>query len=302
MLKGLKRCLENPSYVFTALNRRGFFKWVPDSLYLKIVFKSRLGYSLNLKNPKTFNEKIQWQKLYGNLPRYTNLVDKYEVRKYVASTIGEEYLIPLLGVWDKFEDIDFSKLPNQFVLKCNHDCGSVIICTDKATFNVEEAKNKLTKFLKRNIYYPFREPQYKKIKPRIICEKYMVDESGTDLKDYKIFYFNGIPKIIQVHAGRFTDHKKNTYDMDWNYIPVSIGYATDSNMIIQRPGNLQEMLNLAQKLSENIPHVRVDLYSIRDKIYFGELTFTGGGGFQKFEPKEFDLKMGSWFELQKKKS
>jgi len=282
------------------LMARGFSKWIPDSLYLKQVFKLRLGYPLNLKNPKTFNEKIQWMKLYGDLQQYTNLVDKYEVRKYVANTIGEEYLIPLLGVWDKVEDIDFSKLPEQFVLKCNHDCGSVVICTDKAAFDVEKAKNKLKKCLKRNFYYRFREPQYKKIKPRIICEKYIVDESGNDLKDYKIFCFNEIPKIIEVIADRFTSQKINFYDTEWNYIAVSGKCSTDPNAI-DKPCNLQEMLGLAKKLSENIPHVRVDLYSINNRIYLGELTFTSAAGFRKFEPKEFDFEMGSWLELPRMK-
>jgi hypothetical protein len=295
MLKKLKKILKNPLHILEILRYRGFFNWVPDSLYLKILFRKKCGYSLDLKNPRTFNEKLQWLKLYGNLERYKDLVDKYEVRKYIAKTIGEKYLIPLIGVYDKFEDIDFNKLPEQFVLKCTHDSGSVVICKDKNNFDIEESKKKLKKYLKRNYYYGKREPQYKNIKPRIICEKYMVDESETELKDYKVFCFNGEPKIIQVHFDRFTNHKRNIYDTEWNYIPVSIGHPIYPN-VINKPSNLQEMLNLAKKMSENIPHVRVDFYSIHNKIYFGELTFIHMAGFLKFEPKEFDFEMGSWIK------
>jgi len=272
---------------------------LPDIILIKRMYRQSTSEKLNLKNPTSFNEKIQWLKLYGNLQKYTNLVDKYEVRKHVADTIGEEYLIPLLGVWDKAEDIDFSKLPEQFVLKCNHDCASVIICTDKASFDAETAKKKLNEHLTQNFYYGSREPQYKNIKPKIICEKYMVDESGAELKDYKFFCFNGEPKVIQVDFDRFTNHGRNLYDVEWCYIPVSILYPTDPSRVINRPSKLEKMLDLAKILSENIPHVRVDFYSIRDKIYFGELTFTHGSGYEKFEPKEFGLEMGSWIKLPK---
>jgi len=288
--------IKNPLLIFYRLGYRGFLNWLPDIVYLKIIFREKFGYSLDLKNPKTFNEKLQWLKLYGNLEKYTNLADKYEVRKYIAKTIGEEYLIPLLGVWDRVEDIDFAKLPDQFVLKCNHDYNSVVICKDKNNFDIEQSKKKLKKCLKRNFYYSNREPQYKNIKPKIICEKYMVDESETELKDYKIFCFNGEPKIVQVHFDRFTNHKKNSYDTEWNYIPVSHGHPTYPNTT-NKPSNLQEMLDLAKKMSENIPFVRVDLYSIHNKIYFGELTFIPGAGYLKIEPKEFDFEMGSWLEL-----
>jgi len=291
--------IKNPLLIFSYLGYRGFLNWLPDTIYLKIIFRAMCGYSLDLKNPRTFNEKIQWLKLYGNLEKYTDLVDKYEVRKYIAATIGEEYLIPLIGVWDRVEDIDFAKLPEQFVLKCNHDSGSVVICKDKNNFDIEKAKKKLKKCLKRNFYCSLREPQYKNIKQRIICEKYMVDESGTELKDYRIFCFNGMPKIIFVDRSILdkSTNVRNIYDIEWNYIPVSVAYPTDPNMMIDKPNNLQEMLNLAKKMSKNIPHVRVDFYSINDKTYFGELTFTHAAGYQKFEPKKFALEMGNWLEL-----
>ena len=298
MSKFIKKCKKNPLHIITALGIRGFLNWLPNSLRIKIIFRCELGYFLNLKNPKSFNEKIQWLKFYGDIQQYTHLVDKHEVRKYISDTIGENYLIPLLGIWDKFEEIDFSKLPEQFVLKCNHDCGSVVICTDKATFDIKKAKNKLNKCLKQNNYYSTLELQYKNIKPKIICEKYMKDESG-ELKDYKIFCFNGEPKIIQVNYGRFTDSKKNLYDIEWNYVPVAMTYPTDPNVIINKPNNLKEMLTLAKTLSKDYPFVRVDFYSIEGKTYFGELTFTPAMGLGKFEPEEFDFEMGSWLELLK---
>lgn len=266
-----------------------------------MMFRAYFGYSLDLKNPKTFNEKIQWLKLYGRLERYTDMADKYEVRRYIADIIGKEYLIPLIGIWNRFEDIDFEKLPNQFVLKCTHDSNSVIICKDKAIFDIDKAKDKLNKLLKYKFYRMFREPQYKNIKPRIICEEYMTDESGGELKDYKIFCFNGMPRIIFVYYDRFTNHKVNIYDAEWNYIPVSTAYPTDPNVIINKPSRLGEMLDLAETLSRGISLVRVDFYSIGDRIYFGELTFTPSAGFVKFEPKEFDFEMGGWLELPKEK-
>jgi hypothetical protein len=277
-------------------------RFMPDRMNCNWRHFIRFGKFVDFKNPKTFNEKIQWLKIYGNLQKYTNLADKYEVRKHIAKTIGEKYLIPMIGVWDKFEDIDFEKLPNQFVLKCTHDSGSVVICTDKTTFNIKETQNKLNKRLKRNFYDESREIQYKNIKPRIICEKYMVDECKTELSEYRIFCFNGMPKIIfrnnSIPPKIITS--RNIYDAEWNYIPASVGYPTDPNLIIAKPEKLDEMLDLAKILSKNIPHVRVDFYLIRNEIYFGELTFAHANGLQKFEPEEFALQMGKWIELSKK--
>ena len=280
--------------VFYALADSGFLNWISDKTLIKMQYKFKIGKNLDISSPKTFNEKIQWLKLYGNLQNYSHLVDKYEVRKYIAETIGEEYLIPLIGVWDRFDDIDFEELPNQFALKCTHDSGSVIICTNKSAFNIKETKNKLNKCLKRNFYYPTREPQYKNIKPRIIGEKYMVDESGIELMDYKIFCFNGEPKIIQVNYNRNIDHRLNFYDTEWNYISIQLKpHLTDPTKLIDKPNNLDKMLTLAKTLSKNYPFVRVDFYSINDKIYFGELTFTPNAGYKEFEPEEFGVQLGN---------
>ena len=200
----------------TALLRRV----VTDGLYIQCSYKWKTGKSLDLENPQSFNEKLQWLKLYDRREWYSSLVDKYEVRKFVEEKIGKDYLIPIIGVWDRFEDIDLEKLPKQFVLKCTHDSGGVIVCPDKEKFDFGKAQRNINKWLKRNYYHRSKEWPYKNVKPRIICEKYMADESGTQLKDYKVFCFNGEPKIIQVDFDRFKEHKKNMYDPQWNYVHI----------------------------------------------------------------------------------
>ena len=280
------------------LDRKRFIT-LPDKIYLKLLFKERTNNKLNLKKPLSFNEKLQWLKLNNRKDIYTKMVDKYEVKKYVSKIIGEEYIIPTLGIYDSFDEINFNKLPNQFVIKCTHDSGSTIICKDKSEFNIEKAKKKINKALKQNYYYGSREWPYKNVKPRIIIEQYMVDESGIELKDYKIFNFNGISRLIQVDFGRFKEHKRNFYDINWNYIKeLSIQYPTDQNTIIKKPENLEKMIELAQKLSQDIPHLRTDFYSINGKIYFGELTFYHGSGFEKFEPEDWNYKLGKWIDLK----
>ena len=200
-------------------------------------------------------------------------------------------------------EINFEKLPKKFVIKCTHDSGSTIVCKDKDKFDIKKAKKKINKALKFNYYYSGREWPYKNIKPRIIIEKYMVDESETELKDYKIFNFNGVSKIIQVDFGRFKEHKRNLYDTNWNYIKeLSIQYPTDPNTIIKRPENLEKMIELAQRLSQGIPHIRTDFYSINGKIYFGELTFYHGSGYEKFNPETWNKKLGDWIDLSNVKT
>jgi hypothetical protein len=255
------------------------------------------GEKLNLKEPKTFNEKIQWLKLHDRRQEYTQLVDKYEVKKIVAEKIGEQYIIPTLGVWNHFDEINFDALPNQFVLKCTHDSGSIVIVKDKAQLNKAEARKILEEGLGRNYYYSGREWPYKNVKPRIIAEKYMIDESGIELKDYKVFNFDGVPKFIQVDFGRFTEHKRNLYTLDWEYIDAAIKFPNDREEIIEKPEKLEEMLFLSKKLSYGMPHVRTDFYSINDRIYFGELTFYHGSGFEKFTPDRFGEVVGSYLKL-----
>ncbi len=293
----LKDAVQHPDKIITNLGRRGLLNWMSDEQYLKLLYKAALKKKLNLDNPQTFNEKLQWLKLHDRNPDYTKMVDKYEAKKYVASIIGEEYIIPTLGVYDKFDDIDFDKLPNQFVIKCTHDSGGLVICKDKNTLDIKAARKKISKCLKRNFYYFGREWPYKNVKPRIIIEKYMVDESNKELKDYKVFNFDGKPKIIQVDYDRFVEHKRNLYDKDWKYIEAAIQYPTNPEIKIEKPKNLTKMLELAKILSKDIPHVRTDFYSIEDKIYFGELTFYSESGLGKFSPKQFEKDMGEWLKL-----
>lgn len=292
----LKKVLKEPVlYLIYALGRilRGTI-WL-DKLYIMILYRYRMGRPLNLKNPRTYNEKLQWLKLYDRRKEHIPLVDKYRVREFVAETIGEEYLIPLLGVWDKFDDIDFTMLPRQFVLKCTHDSGGIVICKDKSTFDIEAARKKLTRCLKRNYFDNTREWQYKHVKPRIIAEKYMVDESGTGLKDYKFLCFHGVPKALLVVSNREISTKSDFFDLNFNQLPVRHHYENARN--IEKPQGFEEMVELAKKLSKGIIHVRTDFYDIHGKIYFGEMTFYQFGGFRRFEPQKYDRIFGSWIKL-----
>lgn len=272
-------------------------KIVPDSLYLKIKYKLIMGKKLNLNNPKTFNEKLQWLKIYDRNPKYTTLVDKYKVREYIKNEIGEEYLIPLLGVYNSFEEIDFDSLPNQFVLKPTHTSGDYFICKDKSKINYSLLKKQVDKWLKRKYYWLHREWPYKNVKPRIICEKFMVDESGVELKDYKFFCFDGIPKAMFVATDRGIDTRFDFFDMDFKRLPIVKNHYLNGRKEINKPVNFDKMVELAKMLSMGIPHVRVDFYNINGKIYFGELTFYHFSGFEKLEPEKYDEIFGNWIRL-----
>lgn len=272
--------------------------FLPDKLYLKICYRLKLHEKLNIKDPQKFNEKMQWLKLYNQNPQYTIMVDKYRVREYISEKIGEDYLIPLVGgPYTSVEEINFDKLPEQFVLKCNHDSGSVIICTDKTHFDISEAKKKLNYCLKHNFWYLGREWPYKNVEPCIIAEKYMVDESGSELKDYKIFNFNGEPELIQVDFDRFKQHKRNLYDTNWNMLDIIIEYPSDRERLLSKPKQLDKMLDLARMLSKDVPFLRTDFYSIGDKIFFGELTFFCESGFGKIAPVEYEVYLGNKIKL-----
>lgn len=297
------RTIKNPYRIFSSIGIRGWLNYIPDKTYLKIVYRGLMGEKLCLETPQKFNEKLQWLKLFDRNPEHTKLVDKYEVREYIAQVIGDEYLIPILGVYDNFDEINFNELPDQFVLKCTHDSGGIVICKDKLKINIEEVRNKMNRYLKRNYYQLWREWPYKNIKPKIICEKYMVDESGTELKDYKFMCFNGKAKCLFVCSNRNTPSglNVNIYDMDWNPMPFERRYPR-SNKILPKPKNFDLMVELAEKLSRNITFVRVDFYDIHDKVYFGELTLYPGSGFEEFIPKSYDYLLGSWLELPKDKN
>ena len=296
-LSKIKKVMNNPKLLVVYFGSKGYFKKIPDKEYLEILHQVRMGEILDLENPQTFNEKLQWLKLYDRKPEYNNMTDKIEVRKFVASKIGEEHLIPLLGVWDRFENINFEQLPEKFVLKCSHDSGSTVICDKNKGINYKKLNRFFNKKLKFDYYWASREWNYHGIRPRIIAEKYMVDDSGTELKDYKIFTFNGKAKIIQVDSGRFTNHTRNIYSTEWEFLDVKIKVSPNPNMKIKKPEKLDELLRFSEILAEGIPHVRVDFYVINDFIYFGELTFHHAGGQEKFEPKSFELQMGSWINL-----
>lgn len=269
---------------------------LPDELYLRVLFRLMTGKKLNLQSPETFGEKIQWLKLHDHNPDYKIMVDKYAVKEYVADKLGSKYIIPTLGVWDRVEDIDWDSLPNQFVLKCTHDSGGLVICKDKNKLDKREASKKLNSCLKKSFYKLYREWPYKDVPHRIIAEKYIEDESG-ELNDYKVFNFGGEPRMIQVDYNRFNGHLRNLYSPKWDRINATMGYPSDPSREFPKPEVLDELLELCKKLSVGIPHVRTDFYIVNNKIYFGEMTFYHSSGFQKITPKEFEKALGDWIIL-----
>lgn len=274
---------------------------IPDILYLKIKFYLRMGKYLDLSDPKTFNEKLQWLKLYGRRSIDTVLSDKYAVKQYISNVIGPEYVIPLLGVWDRFEDIDFNKLPNQFVLKCTHDSGGIVVCKDKNSLNKDAARKMLNHSLRTNFYVFSREKAYKDIPRRIIAEEYKEDSKTKELRDYKFFCFNGVPKIMFIATDRQkigVETKFDFFDMDFNHLPFTNGHP-NADILPDKPFRFEEMKSLAAKLSEGIPHVRVDFYEINGHVFFGEMTYSHWGGMTPFDPEEWDYLLGSWIELPK---
>lgn len=273
--------------------------FVNPEKYVPRMFYSRIGYKLNLKNPQTFSEKLQWMKLYDHNPLYTTLVDKYEVKKYVANKIGSQYIIPTLEVWDNVEDIDFNCLPNQFVLKCTHDSGGLVICKDKSKLNIKKAKKILRKSINRNFYYMGFEWPYKNVKPRIIAEKYMEDTKTKELRDYKFFCFNGEVKALFIATERQKegeDVKFDFFDADFNHLPFKQGHE-NARILPEKPLRFNDMKHLATLLSKGLPQVRVDFYEVDGNIYFGEMTFFHHGGWTRFEPGEWDTIFGKWITL-----
>lgn len=281
------------------LAARGVTNWIPDKLFIQLSYQFNMGKSLNLEHPQTYNEKLQWLKLYDRKPEYTKMVDKYAVRTYVSKRIGDEYLIPLLGVWNQPDEINYDKLPNQFVLKCNHDSGGVLICKDKSELDINAATKFLRKCLSRNFYYRAREWPYKNIKRKIIAEKYMVDESGYELKDYKFFCFNGKCRAVFIATDRGADTRFDFFDPEFHHLPIKCGHD-NAEKEIKKPASWELMIKLAEKLSEGIPQVRVDLYDVFGQVYFGELTFFHFGGKKPFYPEKWDYVFGSWIDLPDK--
>lgn len=289
---------QDPKKTFPALGRNGVFNWMPDKLYLQIMYYCETGKKLNLDNPVTFNEKLQWLKLYDRKPEYIIYADKFAIRDYIKQTIGEEYLIPLIDVYDRVEEIPWDELPDRFVLKCTHGSGCNIICTDKSKLNIEEAKTKLNKWMKYNYYYSGREWVYKKVPPRIICEEFISDTNETP-DDIKVLCFNGKAKLIEVHMNRFgNNHTQDFYDITWSKTDISQGNI--SNLTKEKPLYFEEMISLSELLAKNKYHVRIDWYEVNGKLYFGEITFFDGSGLYPFDNEKDNLMLGSWIDLSTK--
>lgn len=295
----LVKVIVDKNFRTMVLGRRGFYRTMPDDKYLKRVFQSLTGRTLDLENPRTYNEKLQWLKINERRPEYTMMVDKYQVRNYIKQELGEEYLIPLLGVWDSPNEIDFDNLPDQFVLKCNHNSGKgMCICTNKNNLNIRRVKKNLEKGLNEDYYYTGREWPYKDVPKKIIAEKYMIDTDVGELKDYKFYCFNGEVKFVMINSDRNSDQptKADYFDKNFNWLNFRWGYE-HSCIRPEKPYDYEKMIEIAEKLSRNMKHVRIDLYSCSKKIYFGEITFFDGSGFDKIEPIEWDYKIGSWIQL-----
>ena len=295
-VEGLKYYLGKRGGWFSFLSSRGLLNWMDDETYLKLLFKYCMGYPLDLKNPKTYNEKLQWLKLHDRKPLYTQLVDKLAVKDYVAEKLGPEYVVPVIGgPWDSVDEIDFDALPDRFVLKCTHDSGGVVICRDKAAFDREAAKAKLAKALGRNFYWANREWPYKDVKPRVFAEKYLDGENGS-LNDYKVMCFDGKARLIQVHMGRFEHHTQDFYDVDWKLLDIYQDTPL-SGITLPKPPFFEEMCRLSEVLSEGFLHLRVDWLYWQGHLYLGELTFYDGSGLMPFDPKSYDELLGSWLHL-----
>lgn len=279
--------------------KQRYYSFYNDAAYLEKRFEYKTGYRLNLNNPKTFNEKLQWLKLYNHNPLYTTLVDKYAVKQYVTNVIGVQYVIPTLGIWNRYEDINFDILPEKFVLKCTHDSGSVIIVDNKNKIDYKYIKEKLNRALSINYYWMGREWPYRNVPRKIIAEKYMAESS--QMIDYKFLCFNGNPRIVFTCTERFSSDglKVTFFDLDWNRLDFERHYPS-SKKKIERPYNLELMISLSEKLSKGIPFVRVDFYEIDGRVYFGEMTFFPGGGMEEFTPQIWDRELGDWIVLPKK--
>ena len=297
MSKKILDFLKNPGLLFISLGHRGWFHWMNDELYLKIAYRIKMGEKLHLNPPVTFNEKLQWLKLHDRRPEYTTMVDKYEAKKWVAERIGEEYIIPTLGVWNHFDEIDFDKLPNQFVLKCTHDSGGLVICRDKEKLDKKAARKKLENCLKHNFFWGQREWPYKNVKPRIIAEKYMEDSATSELKDYKFYSFRGVIKAMFIATARQKGQTKADYfDMEFKPLPFTWGYP-HAKVLPKKPQNFDEMVKIAEILTKDIPQARADFYEVNGKTYFGEITFFDGSGMERFHPESWDKTFGEWLKL-----
>ncbi len=288
--------LSHPRRMIIFLSQKRIIK-ISDEKHIRLMYKDKFNKSLNLDNPQTFNEKLQWIKLYDRKKIYCKMVDKYEVKKYVSNIIGKEYIIPNLGVYNNFEEINFDKLPNQFVIKCTHDSGGLVIVKDKSQFNINFARKKIKKCLKRNYYYSSREWPYKNVKPRIIIEPYLEDKKYGELRDYKFFVFNNKHVLTLVCSNRAKDVKFTFFDKNKNFINVK-QCGCDNDSSVELPKNYRKMVELAEILSKGTLEVRVDFYEINGRIYFSELTLFDSSGFGVFTPNSFDFELGQKLKIK----
>ena len=293
-----QKLLKDPFWALDVLLRKCSKIIKDDESFIRLEYFLGMKKRLRLDPPVSYNEKIQWLKLNGYRHEYVRMVDKYEAKFFASDIIGQEHIIPTIGIYDSFDQIDFDALPSQFVIKTTHDSGGVVVCKDKTHFDLGKARRIITKSLKRNFYWEHREPMYKDIIPRVIVEEYMEDQSG-ELKDYKFFCFNGEVKALFVASDRFTpgaETKFDFFDADYNHLPFTNGHP-NAAVIPPRPLCFEQMKAIARKLSAGIPHVRVDLYDIDGMVFFGEMTFYHWSGIVPFKPDEWDYTFGEWLVL-----
>lgn len=297
-IKTAMRYIKTPGKMITHIGDNGLLNWLPDKMYLKLAFRGEKNKRLNLEKPITFNEKLQWLKLYDRNPAYCLMVDKYAVKNMISEKVGGEYVIPTIKIWDSIRDVDFDMLPNKFVLKCTHDSGSVIVCKDKSKLDKEKALRRIGGNLKKDPYWLGREWPYKGVKPRIMAEKLLEDDTDGEVKDYKFFCFNGVVKCFKIDFNRFAGHRANYYSPRGKLLKFGEQVCPpDYEKELCMPYNLDKMISLAEKLSKDIPFVRVDFYESEKKVYFGEITFYPASGFGTFIPEEWDAILGDWLHL-----
>ena len=297
MFKKVRRYARDPYYALGYDLIKKYPRWMSDKFFIKVEWKMLMGYKLDLSHPQTFNEKLQWLKLYDHKPLYSTLVDKYRVKEYVAKKIGAEHVIPTLAVYQSVNEIDLNELPNRFVLKCNHDSGSVVICRDKTTFDFAAAKQKLERAIKRNFYWEAREWAYKYVKPVIFAEQYMEDthqdNETKDLLTYKFICCDGKPQLMYITV-KNEDVWEDYFDLDYEPLDIMRDFRHSN-----KPKTFEKMKEIAATLSQGIPQVRMDLYEANGEVYFSEFTFYDWGGYAKFRPTEWDKKLGDAIQLKK---
>lgn len=297
-IKNIKKLICDKDFRCSYLSDRGTWLPISDEELLRRKYRYKMGRELDLDNPRTYTEKLQWLKLYDRKPVYTTMVDKVGAKDFAAERIGTQYIIPTLGIWDRPEDIDFDGLPDQFVLKCSHDSGGIVICKDKSNLDREAARKKLARCLKRDYFRVHREWPYKNVPRKILAEAYLEDEKTQELRDYKFFTFGGVPKVLYIAQGRGRNEPTvaDFFDMDFQHLP----FVIDHDMAPEQPAkpeNFELMQALATKLAEGTPELRVDFYEVNGNVYFGEMTFFHCSGFHGFTPEDWNERFGDWVAL-----